>query len=107
MASKISSSSSSSTPAPRSCLCSPTTHLGSFRCSRHRSYAPSKVTANLNRSESSAKVSSKMSLVKAFLLQIIRPSRHHLHRRRSFHPKPTRFSVMNCGSTRDGVAVNS
>lgn len=111
MASKSSTSYSSGT----TCLCSPTSHPGSFRCSRHRSWrftwnvksttsssSSSSCTAkNKSSVESCASSLSYMStnsssskmnqLLKAFLLQIIRPSRHNLQRRRNFRPKPTRF----------------
>ncbi|KAL5065230.1 hypothetical protein RYX36_026967 [Vicia faba] len=91
----------------RTCMCSPTKHPGSFRCSKHKK-SPSVVVArptsstsskpdyhNLDRSWMTISLKANCSL-KAFLLQIIKHhSRHYLHRRKIFEPKPTRFSVMN------------
>ncbi|OMO54476.1 hypothetical protein CCACVL1_27772 [Corchorus capsularis] len=111
MATKSSSSSSS-----RTCLCSPTTHPGSFRCSLHRNFGrvPSKSVAaksHVNRVESKAvapimmtSTASKTKLIKAILKQIINPSSHDLQRRRNFQPKPTRFCPLN--SSANGVAVS-
>ncbi|OMP01472.1 hypothetical protein COLO4_11838 [Corchorus olitorius] len=109
MATKSSSSSS------RTCLCSPTTHPGSFRCSLHRNFGrvPSKSVAaksHVNRVESKAVApimmtsASKTKLIKAILKQIINPSSHDLQRRRNFQPKPTRFCQLN--SSANGVAVS-
>ncbi|KAK8483470.1 hypothetical protein V6N13_144324 [Hibiscus sabdariffa] len=110
----------------RVCLCSPTHHPGSFRCSFHRSSgkvsskseasAPvpnfnrqkedqSKATMALMMSTVSSSPSSKSSLMKAFLMQMIRPSNHRLQRRRDFHPKPSRFSSLHTSA--NGVAVSS
>ncbi|XVF24719.1 hypothetical protein REPUB_Repub13aG0151500 [Reevesia pubescens] len=112
--------SSSSPSSTRTCLCSPTKHPGSFRCSLHRSLGKvsSKSVAphhhvNRQREESKAAMmmttsssssSTKTSLIKAFLMQIIKPSSHDLQRRRNFHPKPTRFCPLN--SSTSGVAVS-
>ncbi|KAL6334701.1 hypothetical protein AAG906_021360 [Vitis piasezkii] len=97
MATKNSSSS-------RTCLCSPTAHPGSFRCSLHRgSLKPcGRSTANINRLE--PKTVTKATLLKAFLMQIIKPSSHDARRRKNFQPRPTRFCLMN--SSGDGVAVS-
>ncbi|KAJ4718545.1 Serine-rich protein-related [Melia azedarach] len=95
MATKNSSTSSSSLPA-RTCLCSPSTHPGSFRCSLHRSCR--KVSTANSRTESKKmmmSMASKADLIKAFLMQIIKPSSHNLRRRSNFQPKPTRFCQMN------------
>ncbi|KAK8641741.1 hypothetical protein V6N13_011119 [Hibiscus sabdariffa] len=106
----------------RACLCSPTSHPGSFRCSLHRSSgkvssksAASAPHVNRQKEDQSKAAmmlmmstvtssSSKSSLIKAFLMQIIRPSSHGLQRRRNFHPKPSRFSSLH-GSA-NGVAVS-
>ncbi|KAK8584731.1 hypothetical protein V6N13_138681 [Hibiscus sabdariffa] len=107
----------------RTCLCSPTHHPGSFRCSLHRSSGKvsskseaspphfnrqkedqSKATMVLMMSTVSSTPSSKSSLTKSFLMQMIRPSNHRLQRRRDFHPKPSRFSSLH-GSA-NGVAVS-
>jgi len=48
----------------------------------------------------------KPDSLKAFLLQVIKPSSHDLHRRKAFHPKPTRFSLMNANNDAVAVAVS-
>ncbi|XVF86376.1 hypothetical protein PTKIN_Ptkin18bG0034900 [Pterospermum kingtungense] len=120
MATKSSASSSSK----RTCLCSPTDHPGSFRCSLHRSLGKHSTSSksaashshanNKQREESKAAVmmmmttttsSPKTSLIKAFLKQIISPSSHDLQRRRNFHPKPTRFCPL-LNTSANGVAVS-
>ncbi|GMI91897.1 hypothetical protein like AT5G11090 [Hibiscus trionum] len=98
----------------RACLCSPTNHPGSFRCSLHRSsgkVSSKSMTASAPQKEDRSKAamqlmmsSSKSSLIKAFLMQIIRPSRQGLQRRRNFHPKPSRFSSLH--GCANGVAVS-
>ncbi|KAG8656218.1 hypothetical protein MANES_04G107300v8 [Manihot esculenta] len=116
--------SSSSSSTRRTCLCSPTTHPGSFKCSPHRNsrgiYANS--TAHINRMEPSSlsktatttassksknmvMMASKANVIKAFLMQIIKPSSHDLQRRRNFKPKPTRFCPLN-GNGHYGVTVS-
>ncbi|KAG9450211.1 hypothetical protein H6P81_010176 [Aristolochia fimbriata] len=50
--------------------------------------------------------SSLQKSLRAILLQIIRPSNQNLRRRRNFHPRPSRFSVMNGGNTDRGVTVS-
>lgn len=81
--------SSKSQPPKRICYCSPTTHPGSFRCKLHKNGQKS-----YSRRSSSywelAKIA-KVNSLKVFLLQIIKPSRHDLQRRRTFQPKPSRF----------------
>ncbi|KAH6831477.1 hypothetical protein C2S53_009137 [Perilla frutescens var. hirtella] len=83
--------SSSSSSSGRTCLCSPTSHPGSFRCSFHRSSgSPTRIPypkpPQMNRSVA------KVGMVKALILiKLIKPSSHDLHRRRNFQPKPTRF----------------
>ncbi|XP_010541934.1 PREDICTED: uncharacterized protein LOC104815293 [Tarenaya hassleriana] len=86
-----------SSSSPRPCLCSPTTHPGSFRCSFHRivsrKYVPRRSTAD-NAATSdwwTLSTSRKASALKALLLQIINPSNHRLRRRRNFQPRPSRF----------------
>ncbi|KAL6331532.1 hypothetical protein AAG906_011472 [Vitis piasezkii] len=89
-------------PATRPCLCSPTTHPGSFRCSLHRNFdrVPSRAIVRPSSRQWQLEVMAKANSVKAFLLQIIKPSSHDLQRRRNFKPKPTRFCLMN--GNRDG-----
>ncbi|XP_062145322.1 uncharacterized protein LOC133852566 [Alnus glutinosa] len=106
MATKTSSSSSSS--STRRCLCSPTTHRGSFRCSRHR--GSRKLSAESAVYNSQTKVDCKTQYFikgfKAFLMQIIKPSSHDLQRSRNFQPRPTRFRLMNSINGHDGLAVS-
>ncbi|XP_023003805.1 uncharacterized protein LOC111497277 [Cucurbita maxima] len=94
----------------RKCLCSPTTHPGSFRCSFHRNRR--KASARSSSSSISAITSAQLELtvfakanaVRAFLLHIIRPSSNDLQRRRNFLPRPSRFCLMNKHGT--GLAVS-
>lgn len=86
----------------RACLCSPSTHPGSFRCSMHK-----KPPRPLPRSPSGSNPPQwhvKANSLKAILLQIIKPSTHDLHKRKTFNPKPTRFCLMNGNG--DAVAVS-
>ncbi|CAK8563509.1 unnamed protein product [Lathyrus sativus] len=91
----------------RTCMCSPTNHPGSFRCSKHKksrhvvvapwlSSSSSKADyRNLDRSRMTIALKAKHPLT-AFLLQIIKHhSKNVLYRRKIFQPKPTRFSIMN------------
>ncbi|KAH8506435.1 hypothetical protein Peur_044341 [Populus x canadensis] len=92
----------------RTCLCSPTTHPGSFRCSLHRNFRKVSSGSRIGRVGSNHNwdltVVAKANPFKAILLQIIKPSSHDLHRRRDFQPRPTRFCLMN--ANRNGVAVS-
>ncbi|KAL4280239.1 hypothetical protein GQ457_03G045580 [Hibiscus cannabinus] len=90
----------------RSCMCSPTTHPGSFRCSLHKSfnnqhassgYAPS----NRLNARRSAMTNSLVriggvegDLVWRALSALIRPSSHQQRRRAAFQPRPSRLSVI-------------
>lgn len=119
MATKNSSCSSSTA---RTCLCSPSTHPGSFRCGLHRGgyrkvSATKSTAAHINKMDSKnnnekkmmmLNTASKTNLIKAFLMQIIKPASHDLQRRRNFQPnKPTRFCQMNCPQNNDHrVAVS-
>ncbi|CAN0901115.1 hypothetical protein LINGRAHAP2_LOCUS21232 [Linum grandiflorum] len=92
---------SSSSPNPRktrTCLCSPTNHPGSFRCVLHKNRV-------LSRRRESASESAKAFTLKAFLLQIINPSKNVMKRRRNFQPRPSRFFQMN-STNAGGVAVS-
>lgn len=94
-------------PTTRTCLCSPTTHPGSFRCHLHRnshhshshsrhsyhSHPNNKRVVSQNYWELA--VMTKANSLKAFLLQIIKPSNHDLQRRKDFQPKPSRFYLLN------------
>ncbi|KAG4144075.1 hypothetical protein CXB51_013569 [Gossypium anomalum] len=109
MATKTASSSSSKSQA-RTCLCSPTTHPGSFRCSLHRNF--NKPPTGRSRAVRIAPNSWELALqakansIKALLLQIIKPSSHDLQRRRNFQPKPSRFCMLNGNRNGFGVAVS-
>ncbi|KAA0064910.1 nuclear transcription factor Y subunit gamma-like [Cucumis melo var. makuwa] len=93
------------------CMCSPTTHPGSFRCSLHKksgsgihqhqasSSAYSSTGLNMRRS---AMTNSLVRIggvegdwVKRALTALIRPSSHQLRRRANFRPQPSRLSVMS------------
>lgn len=93
----------------KTCMCSPTTHPGSFRCSLHKntsrnyhqtgSYNRSSHQLNMRRS---AMTNSLVRIgtvegdwVKRALTALIRPSSHNLRRRGDFHPRPSRLSIMS------------
>ncbi|KAE8735424.1 exosome complex component RRP42 [Hibiscus syriacus] len=97
----------------RTCMCSPTNHPGSFRCSLHKNfnnshsvtgYAQSnRLNAPSNRlnARRSAMTNSLVriggvegDLVKRALSALIRPSSHQQRRRAAFQPRPSRLSVM-------------
>ncbi|KAL3511939.1 hypothetical protein ACH5RR_024656 [Cinchona calisaya] len=93
----------------KTCMCSPTTHPGSFRCSLHKntnrnynqtaSYSRSSHPLNMRRSamtNSLVRIGTvEGDLVKRALAALIRPSSHNLRRRCDFHPRPSRLSVMS------------
>ncbi|KAE8657908.1 exosome complex component RRP42 [Hibiscus syriacus] len=91
----------------RSCMCSPTTHPGSFRCSLHKSFknshaASSYAPSNRLNARRSAMTNSLVriggvegDLVKRALSALIRPSSHQQRRRAAFQPRPSRLSVMS------------
>ncbi|KAK6119450.1 hypothetical protein DH2020_046803 [Rehmannia glutinosa] len=94
----------------RTCMCSPTTHPGSFRCALHKNsfggggggnhqsvpYSPNRL--NMRRSamtNSLVRIGTvEGDLVKRALAALIRPSSHHQRRRADFRPRPSRLSVM-------------
>ncbi|XP_062221669.1 uncharacterized protein LOC133921002 [Phragmites australis] len=88
---------SAAAPKKLTCLCSPTNHPGSFRCSRHRSprgrAAPAAQGGEMGRPGRAAKGRS----VRALLLQMISPSDRDRQRRRrgDFQPRPSRLRLMN------------
>ncbi|CAL9200737.1 unnamed protein product [Musa hybrid cultivar] len=102
------SASSSSSSKPRSpsrpCLCSPTTHPGSFRCKLHRGPRKSSGRSVAHAGSPETKGPAKATSMGGLLMQMIRPSGHDLRRRRHFQPKPSRFFLMN-GDGRGAVAV--
>jgi len=87
----------------RTCMCSPTTHPGSFRCSLHKkSHAPAPYSPHRLNARRSAMTNSLVrirgvegDLVKRALAALIRPSSHQQRRRGDFYPRPSRLSVMS------------
>ncbi|KAB1203390.1 hypothetical protein CJ030_MR8G004882 [Morella rubra] len=89
----------------RTCMCSPTTHPGSFRCSLHKGFGSHSVTPyspNRLNARRSAMTNSLVriggvegDLVKRALSALIRPSSHQQRRRADFLPRPSRLSVMS------------
>ncbi|KAI9107553.1 hypothetical protein K1719_021590 [Acacia pycnantha] len=92
----------------RMCMCSPTTHPGSFRCSYHKRLAEqqknraaspsiqsSSTSLNLRRSamkNSLVRIGGvEGELVKRSLTTLIRPSSHQLRRREAFQPRRSRL----------------
>lgn len=70
----------------RTCLCSPTSHPGSFRCSFHRGSVSPAPTPKTNRI---------LDPTKALVMKLIKPKIHGVQRRSNFEAKPTRFSTIN------------
>ncbi|KAG6422241.1 hypothetical protein SASPL_118806 [Salvia splendens] len=98
----------------KTCMCSPTTHPGSFRCSLHKNsivtgYGGSQASPSSSYRSShqlnmrrSAMTNSLVrigtvegDLVRRALAALIRPSSHSLRRRHDFQPRPSRLSVMS------------
>ncbi|XP_022749588.1 uncharacterized protein LOC111299012 [Durio zibethinus] len=91
----------------RTCMCSPTTHPGSFRCSLHKSFNNSHAVgsytpSNRLNARRSAMTNSLVriggvegDLVKRALSALIRPSSHQQRRRTAFQPRPSRLCVMS------------
>ncbi|KAH1124475.1 hypothetical protein AAZX31_06G063000 [Glycine max] len=91
----------------KTCMCSPTTHPGSFRCSLHKNMGSSNHNADsypsnrLNMRRSAMKNSLvriggvEGEWVKRALTALIRPSSHQQRRRAGFEPRPSRLSVMS------------
>jgi hypothetical protein len=90
----------------RTCMCSPTTHPGSFRCSLHKEHRSNSNSGSapprLNAWRRSAMTNSLVricgvegDLVKRALAALIRPSSHQQRRRTDFQPRPSRLSVMS------------
>ncbi|KAI3463439.1 hypothetical protein Pfo_020102, partial [Paulownia fortunei] len=96
----------------RTCMCSPTSHLGSFRCSLHKNsiapgYTNNSQTASFRSSHQLNMRRSAMTnslvrigtvegdLVKRALAALIRPSSHSLCRRAGSQPQPSRLSKMS------------
>ncbi|XP_057527507.1 uncharacterized protein LOC130806445 [Amaranthus tricolor] len=92
----------------RTCLCSPTTHTGSFRCNYHKNLEAKKQTytvyqPNRLNMRRSAMTNSLVRIgtveggewVKRALATLIRPCAHQQKRRADFQPRPSRLSVMS------------
>ncbi|CBI25574.3 unnamed protein product, partial [Vitis vinifera] len=86
------------------CMCSPTTHPGSFRCSLHKGFNNHSAPYSSNRlnARRSAMTNSLVrigtvegDLVKRALAALIRPSSHQQRRRSGFQPRPSRLSNMS------------
>ncbi|KAK1417207.1 hypothetical protein QVD17_26331 [Tagetes erecta] len=96
----------------RTCMCSPTSHPGSFRCSLHKNtnnnsnnihHNTATYPSNRLNARRSAMTNSLVrigtveggDLVKRALAALIRPSCHQQRRRTSFQARPSRLSVMS------------
>ncbi|KAL4564058.1 hypothetical protein LXL04_028108 [Taraxacum kok-saghyz] len=90
----------------RMCMCSPTSHPGSFRCSLHKNSNNSNTAVSYPSNRLNARRSAMTNslvrigtveggdLVRRALAALIRPSSHQQRRRTSFQPTPSRLSVM-------------
>ncbi|KAF5748155.1 hypothetical protein HS088_TW04G00105 [Tripterygium wilfordii] len=93
----------------KTCMCSPTTHRGSFRCSLHKN-----ISSNNGNNNSSSYPSNRLNMrrsamtnslvriggvegewVRRALTALIRPSSHQQRRRAAFQPRQSRLSVMS------------
>nr|GMD37344.1 uncharacterized serine-rich protein C215.13-like [Ipomoea batatas]GMD38799.1 uncharacterized serine-rich protein C215.13-like [Ipomoea batatas] len=87
----------------RTCMCSPTIHPGSFRCSLHKHRGHGQATPYLSKRRSVNKSSLVVRigtvesdlLAKRALAIHIRPSSHSLRRRFDFQLRPSRLSQMS------------
>ncbi|GAA0159489.1 hypothetical protein LIER_38879 [Lithospermum erythrorhizon] len=88
----------------RTCLCSPTSHPGSFRCSMHKntqaqsiSYTPNRLAVRRSAMTNSlVRIGTvEGDLMKRALAALIRPSSHQIRRRNDFQPRPSRLSNMS------------
>ncbi|OIW15814.1 hypothetical protein TanjilG_04349 [Lupinus angustifolius] len=114
----VTSSSSSSSSQKRSCMCSPTTHPGSFRCAYHKRIMEQQQSKTASSSsplrKSSNSTSSRLNLIRTAmknslvkiggveseilrrpLTTVISSSSHQLRRRETFQPRLTRLSIMS------------
>ncbi|CAA0813459.1 serine-rich protein-related [Striga hermonthica] len=98
----VSPSTRSDKPQRRTCMCSPTNHPGSFRCSLHKGVAGGAKAATCGGSgglsmRRSAVVNSlaRLGAAKGGLAALIRPSSCHQRRRGDFRPGPSRLSAMS------------
>ncbi|XP_028766411.1 putative protein TPRXL [Neltuma alba] len=96
----------------RMCMCAPTTHPGSFRCSYHKRLAEKQKNraASPSIQSSSTRLNLRRSAMKNSLVRIggvegelvnrtlttlIRPSSHQLRRREAFQPKRSRLWMVS------------
>ncbi|XP_027338975.1 uncharacterized protein LOC113852803 [Abrus precatorius] len=91
----------------RTCMCSPTTHPGSFRCSLHKNfgsrtamgpqYSPNRLNARRSAMTNSlVRIGGvEGDIVKRALATLIRPSSHQQRRRSDFRSRPSRLSIMS------------
>ncbi|PRQ50531.1 hypothetical protein RchiOBHm_Chr2g0134271 [Rosa chinensis] len=100
----------------KACLCSPSTHPGSFRCAMHRNAPRGGASQSNSSSQTASSYNSNIrlnyrrsamnnslvriggvegDLVKRALAALIRPTAHNQRRRADFQPKPSRLSVMS------------
>lgn len=91
----------------KTCMCSPTTHPGSFRCSLHKNqgggdHHTTPYPNNRLHMRRSAMTNSVVRIgsvegewVKRALTALIRPSSHQQRRRAGFHPRQSRLSIMS------------
>lgn len=105
-------SSTATAPQKRTCMCAPTNHPGSFRCSLHKGgFSSNRVSKHSQTAScgSSTRLNMRRSamknslvrigtvegdLVKRALAALIRPSSHNQRRRGEFRPRPSRLSAM-------------
>lgn len=96
-------------PVSQPCMCSPTNHPGSFRCSLHKNGGSSRHHQMLS-AYSSRRLNMRRSamtnslvriggvegdLVNRALTALIRPSSHQQRRRANFQSRPSRLSAMS------------
>ncbi|KQJ95266.1 uncharacterized protein LOC104584037 [Brachypodium distachyon] len=96
--------------AKRACMCSPTTHPGSFRCALHRGCSSSPGTAAAGGLHQDARRSAMANSlvriaaveggdhVRRALAALVRPSSHHQRRGTSFRALPSRLSAMSAAA---------
>lgn len=89
----------------RTCMCSPTNHPGSFRCSLHKNFNSQSHSVPYSSNRLNARRSAMTNslvrigtvegdLVRRALSALIRPSSHQQRRRTSFQKRPSRLSFM-------------
>ncbi|CAL9188840.1 unnamed protein product [Musa hybrid cultivar] len=94
----------------RMCMCSPTTHPGSFRCRFHKGIGGRATAVASSSSSLSIRLNARPSAmtnslvrigavegewVRRSLAALTRPSSHQQRRRAAFEPRPSRLSVMS------------